>query len=261
MCPRAVAATMTAAEPSTEVDLDGRIALVTGSARGLGRELLLALADAGASVAVHYHRSEGAARETVAAALERGAPESTMTQGDVTDPASVADLFESVENVLGSVDVLVNNVGDFAPEHWAELDYATWNRVLQTNLNGTYLCSKRALPGMRSAGWGRIVNIGYAGADRGLVSPKNFPYFVAKAGVLMFTRMLAADTNHDGITVNAVSPYVVENSDRFPEELPRDRPAAYEDLAGAIRYFASDAAEYVSGANLEVSGGWLPEDV
>lgn len=245
----------------TALDLSGRTALVTGSARGVGRALLLALAEAGANVAVHYHTSEGPARETATAALDRGAPQATMTQGDVTDPDAVAALFESVEDVLGPVDVLVNNVGDFAPEHWAELDYETWNRVLQTNLNGTYLCSKRALVGMREDGWGRIVNVGYAGADRGLVSPKNFPYFVAKTGVLMFTRMLAADTQDDGITVNAVSPYVVENSDRFPDELPRGRPAAFDDLAGAVRYFASDAAGYVSGANLEVSGGWLPETV
>jgi NAD(P)-dependent dehydrogenase (short-subunit alcohol dehydrogenase family) len=133
--------------------------------------------------------------------------------------------------------------------------------VLQANLGGTYLYSKRALPPMREAGWGRIVNIGYAGADRGLVSPKNFPYFVAKAGVLMFTRMLAADTQADGVTVNAVSPYVVENSDRFPDALPRGRPASFEDIAGAVRFFAGEAAGYVSGANLEVSGGWLPEEV
>jgi NAD(P)-dependent dehydrogenase (short-subunit alcohol dehydrogenase family) len=242
-------------------DLDGRTALVTGSADGIGRALLLALAGAGASVAVHYHTSEGPARETATAALERDAAETTLTQGDVTDPDAVDDLFRSVEETLGTVDVLVNNVGDFAPAHWEAIEYETWNRVIQTNLNGTYLCSKRALPAMREAGWGRIVNVGYAGADRGLVSPKNFPYFVAKAGVLMFTRMLAADTQADGVTVNAVSPYVVENSDRFPETLPRGRPAAFEDLANAVRFFASDAAGYVSGANLEVSGGWLPEDV
>jgi NAD(P)-dependent dehydrogenase (short-subunit alcohol dehydrogenase family) len=252
---------MTETDGGASPDLTGRTALVTGSATGIGRALLLALAEAGASVAVHYHTSEGPARETVATALDRGAPEATMTQGDVTDPDAVAGVFESVEADVGPVDVLVNNVGDFAPEHWTDLDYETWNRVVQTNLNGTYLCSKRALGGMRDAGWGRIVNIGYAGADRGLVSPKNFPYFVAKAGVLMFTRMLAAETQDDGITVNAVSPYVVENSDRFPDDLPRGRPAAYDDLAGAVQYFASDAAAYVSGANLEVSGGWLPEAV
>jgi NAD(P)-dependent dehydrogenase (short-subunit alcohol dehydrogenase family) len=114
---------------------------------------------------------------------------------------------------------------------------------------------------MREAGAGRIVNIGYASADRALVATKNFPYFVAKTGVLMFTRMLAADTTDDGITVNAVSPYVVENSDEFPDELPRDRPAAFEDLIQPTLFFLDPDSDYVSGANVEVSGGWLPERV
>ena len=261
MWPAVVARRMAAGGHPTGLDLTGRTALVTGSATGVGRALLLALAAAGADVAVHYRTSEGPARETATAALERGANRTTLTQGDVTDPDEVDALFDSVEETLGPVDVLVNNVGDFAPVHWAELDYETWNRVLHTNLNGTYLCSKRALPGMRAGEWGRIVNVGYAGADRGLVSPKNFPYFVAKAGVLMFTRMLAADTADDGVTVNAVSPYVVENSERFPDELPRGRPASFEDLAGAVRYLVGEEAAYVSGATIEVSGGWLPEDV
>ncbi len=242
-------------------DLSGRTALVTGSAQGIGRALLLALAAAGADVAVHYHTSEGPAEETAAAALDRGAPAATTTQGDVTDPDAVGALFDAVEAELGPVDVLVNNVGDFAPRHWADLEYEDWRRVLETNLDGTYLCSKRALPAMREAGWGRVVNVGYAGADRELVSPKNFPYFVAKAGVLMFTRMLAADTSDDGVTVNAISPYVVENSETFPDDLPRGRPASYADLAGALRYLVGDDADYVSGANLEVAGGWLPEEV
>jgi len=173
----------------------------------------------------------------------------------------VVDLFEAVEGNLGSEETLVNNVGDLAPVHWADIDYETWNRVVQTNLNGTYLCSKHAFPRMWSARWGRIVDIGYAGADRGLVSPKDFPYLVAKVGGLMFTRTLAADTQDHGITVNDVVPYVVENSDRVPDELPRGRPAALDDLAGAVKYFVSDQAAYISGASLEVSGGWLPENV
>ena len=114
---------------------------------------------------------------------------------------------------------------------------------------------------MWSARWGRIIDIGYAGADRGLVSPKDLPYLGDKVGVLMFTQMHAADTQDHGITVNVVFPYVVENSDRVPDELPRGRPAALDDVAGAVKYFVSNKAAYVSGANLEVSGGWLPENV
>jgi 3-oxoacyl-[acyl-carrier protein] reductase len=243
-----------------EPDLTGRVALVTGSAKGVGREVLLALADCGADVAVHYHTSDEAAASVADRAREHGVAATTV-QGDVTDPAAVDALVESVAADLGPVDVLVNNVGAFAPEHWEDLSYDTWQTVMQTNLDGTYLCSRAVLPAMREAGWGRIVNVGYASADRGLVSPKNFPYFAAKAGVLMFTRMLAADTQDDGITVNAVSPYVVENSAEFPDDLPRDRAADFEDVTQAVRFFLDDDSDYLSGQNVAVDGGWLPESV
>ncbi len=242
-------------------DLEDRTVLVTGSARGVGRELLLAAADCGARTAVHYHTSDDAARDVAKRARDRGAPEAAVVQGDVTDPESVDDLFEAVERELGTVDVLVNNVGDFAPTHWDAIEFERWNRVLETNLNGTYLCSKRALSAMREGGYGRIVNIGYASSEQALVAPKNFPYFVAKTGVLMFTRMLAADTQDDGVTVNAISPYVVENSAEFPDELPRDRPASFEDLVQPLYFFLDPKSDYISGENVEVDGGWLPETV
>jgi 3-oxoacyl-[acyl-carrier protein] reductase len=241
-------------------DLDGRVALVTGSSKGIGRELLLSLADCGADVAVHYRSSDETARAVVESARQRGA-DATLAQGDVTDPASVNDLFSTVEADLGSVDVLVNNVGPFAPDHWEEISFERWNAVLHGNINGTYLCSKRALPEMRERGFGRIVNVGYSSSEKGLVNPENTPYFIAKAGVLMFTRMLAADTQDDGITVNAVSPYVVENSDVFPDDLPRGRPARFEDVTQAVRFFLDEDSDYLSGVNVEVHGGWLPETV
>jgi NAD(P)-dependent dehydrogenase (short-subunit alcohol dehydrogenase family) len=244
-----------------EPDLSGRTALVTGSAKGVGRHVLLGLAEFGARVAVHYYSSDEAARVTAGEARSLGSPDVETVQGDVTDPDDVDRLFERVEERLGSVDILVNNVGDFAPVHWEELDLDTWNRVLTTNLTGTFLSTKRALPSMREAGFGRIVNVGYASSERGLVNPTNFPFFVAKAGILMFTRMVAADTQGDGITVNAVSPYVVENSDAFPPELPRDRPASFEDVVNVVSFFVDEDSDYVSGANVEVDGGWLPETV
>ena len=240
-------------------DLSDRTVLVTGSAAGIGRALALATAEAGARVAVHYRTSGDAAADVAAEADDRGAAATATVQGDVTDPGSVDALFDAAEAELGGVDVLVNNVGDFAPRHWEELSFETWERVMETNFYGTYLCSKRALPGMRERGWGRIVNVGYAGSEKALAVPKNFPYFVAKTGVLMFTRMLANDTQRDGITVNAVSPYVVENSEEFPADLPRDRPAAYSDVAQAALFFLEEESGYVSGENVEIDGGWLPE--
>jgi NAD(P)-dependent dehydrogenase (short-subunit alcohol dehydrogenase family) len=241
-------------------DLSGRVALVTGAARGLGRAFALALADHGADVAVHYNTSETAAHETAADARERGV-DATAVSADVTDPDLVDDLFSAVEAELGTVDVLVNNVGNFAPDHWEEIDWERWQSVTATNYDATVLCSKRALGPMREQAWGRIVNVGYASAEDGLVAPKNFPYFVAKAGVLMFTRMLAADTQDDGVTVNAVSPYVVESSDEFPDDAPRGRWARFDDLVAPALFFCTEAASYVSGENVEVDGGWLPEDV
>jgi len=241
-------------------DLSGRTALVTGSATGVGREFLLAIAACGADVAVQYRTSPDAAAEVADRAREHGVAAAAV-EADVTDPEDVDEMFESVEATLDTVDVLVNNVGAFAPRHWEDIDFETWQTVLETNLNGTYLCAKRALPAMRDEEWGRIVNVGYASGERALVSPKNFPYFVAKTGVLMFTRMLAADTSESGITVNAVSPYVVENSDEFPDDLPRGRPASFEDMVQPLLFFLDEDSDYISGANVEVSGGWLPETV
>jgi len=241
-------------------DLNGRTALVTGSAKGLGEGLLLELARCGADVAVHYNTSGDAAERVVETARGAGVAATTV-QGDVTDPDAVDALFDAVEADIGAVDVLVNNVGAFAPSHWEEIDWDTWRTVVETNLYGTVLCSKRALGPMRGAGWGRLLNVGYASSEKGLVSPRNFPYFVAKAGVLMFTRMLAADTQDDGITVNAVSPYVIENSDEFPDHAPRGRWAGYEDLAQAMLFFCDADSDYISGENIEVDGGWLPDRV
>ena len=247
-------------------DLGGKTALVTGSAKGIGRELLLAMAEHGASVAVHYRTSD----EDAHAVAERAREESdagdadaavTVVQGDVTDPDDVDRMFDAAERDIGTIDVLVNNVGAFAPTHWEEIDFETWNTVWETNVNGTYLCSKRALPAMREKEYGRIVNVGYASSDRLLVAPKNFPYFAAKTGVLMFTRMLAADTQEQGITVNAISPYVVENSDVFPDDLPRGRPAKFDDMAQAMFFFLEEGSTYLSGQNVAVDGGWRPERI
>ena len=241
-------------------DLAGRTALVTGSAQGVGRAIVLACAAAGADVAINYRTSDVAAEATAEEARNHGVQAETF-QADVTDEDDVDDLFDAIETDLGHVDTLVNNVGNFAPRHWTDIDPDTWRNVMETNLTATYLTCRRALPAMRERAYGRIVNIGYASSEKGLVAPENFPYFAAKAGVIMFTRMLAADTQDDGITVNAVSPYVVENSDEFPDDLPRGRAARYDEVVRPTLFFLDPENEYLSGENLEVDGGWLPESV
>ena len=239
-------------------DLDGRTALVTGSATRVGRELLLRLADHGADVAVHHRESDAEAAATAAEARDRGV-EATVVTADVRDPDAVDRAFDAVEADLGSVDVLVNAVGPFDPRHWAEIEWESWRNVIETTFYGTVLCARRAVPAMREREWGRIVNIGFADSDRMHAHPVNFPYFVAKTGVLMFTRMLATDTRDDGVTVNAVSPFAVSNTEAGVYAFPRGRPASFEDVAAPLRFFLSDAADYISGENVAVDGGRMPE--
>ncbi|MBB6645414.1 SDR family NAD(P)-dependent oxidoreductase [Halobellus ruber] len=239
-------------------DLDGRTALVTGSATRVGRELLLTLAACGADVVVHYRTSEDAAEATAEEAREYGV-EATTVAGDVTDPDAVDALFDDAESTLGTVDVLVNNVGNFDPRHWSEIEWSAWRDAVESTFYGTVLCSRRALEGMREQGWGRIVNIGFADSDRMHAHPVNFPYFVGKTGVVMFTRMLGADTREEGITVNAVSPFAVENTVSDVSSFPRGRAASFEEVAAPLLFFLGDHASYISGENVAVDGGRLPE--
>lgn len=239
-------------------NLTGRTALVTGSAKRVGREVLLNLADAGADVAVHYRESKTEAEETADAARDLGA-RATTVQGDITVSQEVDSLVEDCESTLGSVDILINTVGPFPRGNWDELSFNEWKRTIEGCLYGTYLCSQRVLPAMRQEEWGRIINFGVADARDDHSLPLNFPYFAAKKAVLMFTRALAYDTQYDGITVNAVSPFVVENSVVDVVDLPRNRPASFEDVAAPILFFCSDAASYLSGQNIAVDGGRLHE--
>jgi NAD(P)-dependent dehydrogenase (short-subunit alcohol dehydrogenase family) len=239
-------------------DLSGRTALVTGSATRVGREMLLALAEAGADVAVHHRSSEAAATATAADAEDRGV-DATVVRGDVTDPDAVDAMFEACEAELGSVDVLVNAVGPLPEGRWDELDLDGWRTSIEGALYGTYLCSHRALPAMREQGWGRIVNFGVADARDDRAVPENFPYFAGKKAVLLFTRTLAYDTQDDGVTVNAVSPFAVQNTIMSVPDYPRGRPATFADVAAPILFFCSEAAGYISGQNVAVDGGRLQE--
>jgi len=244
--------------PVKSLDLSDRTVLVTGSAKGIGREIALAVARWSARTIIHYRTSEPEATAAAERASELGATGVTLVQGDVTDSDDVDALFAAAESEFGPVDVLINNVGTFLPTHWEEVSAEEWNAVVESNLTSTFLCSKRALPAMRDQQFGRIVNIAQSHADQGIAPQENTPYFIAKAGVLMFTQMLAAETTDDGVTVNAISPFVVENSDVIPEDLPRGRPAAFKDVVNAVAFLLDENSDYVSGLNLTLDGGWYP---
>jgi 3-oxoacyl-[acyl-carrier protein] reductase len=231
-------------------------ALVTGSAKGVGRALALACAEGGLDVAVHYRSSADEAAEVVARCEAFGV-RAVALRADVTDEAAAEALVDDAAAALGGLRVLINNVGAYHRGPLEELDGATWRRMFDSNLHATFTTCQRAVPLMRAAGGGRIVNIGYAGAQLLKARPGIVAYVAAKAGVMYYTKALAATEAVHGITANVVSPGVLENSVTKPlEELPMGRTGTLDELAGAVRYLLSPEARYVTGVHIEVAGGW-----
>lgn len=236
--------------------MPGRRALVTGAARGIGRAVAVGLASDGLDIAVAYRTSASDAERTAELVRERGRRAVTLT-ADVTDAAEAAGLVAEAERQLGGVDVLVNVVGDYDRATLEEVTAETWRELLDSNLTSVFQLCRAALPGMRARRFGRIVNFGFAGVLRQGWSERAIPYKLAKAGVVLLSRALARAEAKNGVTVNVVSPGVAENSVSKPvEEIPAGRLATVEEVAAAVRYFASDAAAYVTGQDLEVAGGW-----
>ena len=239
-----------------------RVALVTGASRGIGRACAIALAEGGWAVAVGYRSGEAEAAETLAGVEGAGGKGGTV-HIDVADEASVAEAFGEVTSSLGPVAGLVNNAG--VSRDGLALRYPTedWDRTLQTNLRGAFLCSRMALREMLKTRWGRIVNVSSAVALRG--NPGQAAYAASKAGVIGLTRSLAREVGSRGITVNAICPGFVEtdmtgaSTDRALQALidatPLGRPGTAAEVAAAVRFLLSEEASYVNGAVLAVDGG------
>jgi 3-oxoacyl-[acyl-carrier protein] reductase len=231
-------------------------ALVTGSARGIGRGIALALAGAGYDVAVHYRRSRAEA-EAVRRDVERAGRRAVVLQADVTDLEQAATLVERAHDALGSLVVLVNNVGNYVYRPLDELTWSEWEEMLASNLSSTFACCRAALPLMRARGEGRIVNIGYAGAQNLLARPHVTAYAIAKTGVVLLTKAIAKAEAARGITANVVAPGVIENSRSKPlAEIPAGRVGRIEEVAATVVWLCSPQAAYVTGQVIEVAGGW-----
>jgi NAD(P)-dependent dehydrogenase (short-subunit alcohol dehydrogenase family) len=231
-------------------------ALVTGSAKGVGRAIVLALAEDGYDVAVHYRHSRDEAEAVAATAVMSGA-RAVVLQADVRVEEQARGLVDAAKAAFGRLDVLVNNVGDYHQGPLAELSGATWRDMLASNLDSTFYTCQQAVPYLKSAGGGRIINIGYAGAEQIKARPGIVAYGIAKTGVILYSKALARTLAPDGVTVNVVSPGVLENSVSQPiEEIPMRRLGRLAELVGAVRYLVSDEAAYVTGVTIEVAGGW-----
>lgn len=232
------------------------VALVTGSAGGIGRALALALAGAGYDVAVHYRSSRAAAEDAADQARAAGVRAEAF-QADVTDAGDAERLVHAVHEMMGGPDVLVNNVGDYHYGPLADVSVETWLELFASNLHSTFYTCRAALPLMQRAGWGRVINLGYAGAETFKARPKIAPYSIAKTGVILYSKALALTCAGDGVTVNVISPGIMENSVTKPvDKVPLGRVGKLSELTGAALYLVSDEAAYVTGITLEVAGGW-----
>ena len=239
----------------TPTNLTGRIALVTGGARGIGRAVALALAEAGADVAVNYV-ARAAEADAVAQAIRKLGRRGLTVRADVSDGAAVKGMLESIARELGPPDVLINNAGIALRRGLDDLTEAEFDRTIAVNLKSAFLCTQAVLPGMRARRWGRIVNIS-SGAARG-AGMIGVHYNASKAGMEGLTRGYATRLVKEGITVNAVAPSLIA-TDMMADEagaaarVPIGRLGMPEEVAQAV--LAVIGNDYMTGQTVPVNGG------
>lgn len=245
-------------------DLTGKIALVTGSARGLGKGIALALAEQGADVIVNCAHSVDKA-EDVAAQIRAMGRRSAVYQADVGIESEVLAMFEKIRVDFGKLDILVNNAGTQIRENVFEMSTANWEFILRNNLTSAYLCTREALKFMTEQNWGRIIYISSITALQGSVYGV-LNYGAAKAGMIGLAKSLFRNVAKYNITVNAVAPGVIatEQTARVLTQQDIDELGIplglgeMRDIGAACAYLASDEAKYVTGATLDVTGGLVP---
>ena len=241
--------------------LQGRVAVVTGGARGIGDAIVAALAEAGARVASF---------DKIAATAPR--PDVLYLDTDVTSPDSVGAAFTAVDKTFGAVGILVNNAGIQRVGLIGQISFADWSSVIATHLNGFFLCASQAVPRMVEQGKGAIVSIASTAAFVGL--PGRGPYCAAKAGIVSLTRSLATEVATSGVRVNAVAPGFTRTQliqqalddgslqeDWMKQRVPMRRLASADEIARVVRFLASDEASYITGQTIVADGGWTIQGV
>lgn len=244
--------------------LKGHICLVTGASRGIGAAIARTVASAGAFTVINYLNSEDEALQLTKELNAQG-HRTMAVKADVSQMADVKDMFARVEDKWGSVDLLVNNAGISLRALFTDTSEEDWQRVIDINLKGAFLCCRQALPSMIRKRFGRIVNISSIWGIRG--ASCEVVYAVSKGGLIALSRSLAAEMGPSGITVNAVAPGPVETDmisreldsqekTDLTEEIPLGRMAYPDDIASACLFLLSPAASYINGQVIGLDGGW-----
>ena len=244
--------------------MEGRVALVTGGGRGIGRAIAVRLAQEGARVAISYRSNDAAAEETAELVRKAGVDCETF-KGDVASPEDVEALMKGVGEAFGSAEILVNNAGTTRDNILLRMKDAEFDEVLATNLKGTYLCTRAVLRGMVRARWGRIVNISSVVGLLGNAGQAN--YAASKAGIIGLTKSVAREVAGRGITANAVAPGYVETEltgvlpekikEQILDQVPVGRFGELEEIAEVVAFLAGERAAYVTGQTIAVDGGMV----
>jgi len=244
--------------------LEGKVALVTGGSRGIGRAVAIRLAEEGAKVAVNYAGNQAAAEEVKTVIEQRGGT-ALLVQADVSDSTAAADMVARVHEELGGLDILVNNAGITRDMLLVRMKDEDFDAVINTNLRGIYSCTKAAAKFMTKQRSGRIVNLSSVVGEIGNVGQTN--YAAAKAGVIGFSKAAAKEFAARGITVNVVAPGFIETDmtavlkdsirAKIVEGIPLGALGKPEHVADAVLFLVSDAASYITGQTLNVDGGMV----
>jgi 3-oxoacyl-[acyl-carrier protein] reductase len=244
------------------MDFEDKVAVVTGSSRGIGRAIALRLAAGGARVVVNY-RSDESAAQTIVREIEQSGGQAIAVQADVSQAAEAQALIDAAQKAFGRIDILVNNAGTTRDTLLMRMSDEDWNLVLDTNLKGAFFCIRAASRPMMRQRYGRIVNVTSVAGLSGNAGQAN--YASAKAGLVGLTMTVAKELGSRGITCNAIAPGFVltDLTSTLPEELiqqaiartPLGRTGTPEDMAAAVAFLASDEAGFITGQTLAVDGG------